>query len=209
MTYLDYQFFDQVINTGLFLQDFVPNKVDKSQFKNFLSNLNDIYKSENIKFTFQSMISNELIFLQEKEGYNKIIKIPLDKLMLLREFIPETSLTLYNKMGFAKSTDVSFGISKISSKENFTCFGLVDFFNTLFDMSKKGQSISRYKGLGEMNPEQLWETTLDRSNRKLLQVKLEDHVHAERQLIMLMGDDVTDRKNFIQDNSVKVANLDI
>ena len=209
LTYLDYQFFDQVINTGLFLQDFVPNKVDKSHFKNFLSNLNDIYKSENIKFTFQSMISNELIFLQEKEGYNKIIKIPLDKLMLLREFVPETSLTLYNKMGFAKSTDVSFGISKISSKENFTCFGLVEFFNTLFDMSKKGQSISRYKGLGEMNPEQLWETTLDRSNRKLLQVKLEDHVHAERQLIMLMGDDVTDRKNFIQDNSVKVANLDI
>ena len=209
LTYLDYQFFDQVINTGLFLQDFVPNKVDKSQFKNFLSNLNDIYKSENIKFTFQSMISNELIFLQEKEGYNKIIKIPLDKLMLLREFVPETSLTLYNKMGFAKSTDVSFGISKISSKENFTCFGLVEFFNTLFEMSKKGQSISRYKGLGEMNPEQLWETTLDRLNRKLLQVKLEDHVHAERQLIMLMGDDVTDRKNFIQDNSVKVANLDI
>ena len=209
LTYLDYQFFDQIINTGLFLQDFVPNKVDKSQFKNFLSNLNDIYKSENIKFTFQSMISNELIFLQEKEGYNKIIKIPLDKLMLLREFVPETSLTLYNKMGFAKSTDVSFGISKISSKENFTCFGLVEFFNTLFEMSKKGQSISRYKGLGEMNPEQLWETTLDRSNRKLLQVKLEDHVHAERQLIMLMGDDVTDRKNFIQDNSVKVANLDI
>ena len=209
LTYLDYQFFDQVINTGLFLQDFVPNKVDKSQFKNFLSNLNDIYKSENIKFTFQSMISNELIFLQEKEGYNKIIKIPLDKLMLLREFVPETSLTLYNKMGFATSTDVSFGISKISSKENFTCFGLVEFFNTLFEMSKKGQSISRYKGLGEMNPEQLWETTLDRSNRKLLQVKLEDHVHAERQLIMLMGDDVTDRKNFIQDNSVKVANLDI
>jgi len=76
-------------------------------------------------------------------------------------------------------------------------------------MSKKGQSISRYKGLGEMNPEQLWETTLDRNNRKLLQVKLEDQVHTERQLIMLMGDDVTDRKNFIQDNSIKVANLDI
>jgi len=76
-------------------------------------------------------------------------------------------------------------------------------------MSKKGQSISRYKGLGEMNPEQLWETTLDRANRKLLQVKLEDQVHAERQLIMLMGDDVTDRKSFIQDNSIKVANLDI
>ena len=209
LTYLDAKFFDQIINTGLFFQDFHPNKIEKSQFKIFLSNLNQVYKSENIKFTFQSMISNELIFLQEKEGYNKIIKIALDKLLHLRQFISLDSLSLYNKMGFAKSTDAYFGISKLSSKENFNCNGLVEFFTTLFEMSKKGQSISRYKGLGEMNPDQLWETTLDRTNRKLLQVKLEDQINAERQLIMLMGDDVTDRKNFIQDNSVKVANLDI
>ena len=209
LTYLDAKFFDQILNTGLFFQSFHPNKIEKSQFKIFLSNLNQVYKSENIKFTFQSMISNELIFLQEKEGYNKIIKVALDKLLLLREFISLESLFLYNKMGFAKSTDTYFGISKLSSKENFNCNGLVEFFTTLFEMSKKGQSISRYKGLGEMNPDQLWETTLDRTNRKLLQVKLEDQINAERQLIMLMGDDVTDRKNFIQDNSVKVANLDI
>ncbi len=209
LTYLDAKFFDQILNTGLFFQDFHPNKIEKSQFKIFLSNLNQVYKTENIKFTFQSMISNELIFLQEKEGYNKIIKIALDKLLHLREFISSDSLSLYNKMGFAKSTDTYFGISKLSSKESFNCNGLVEFFTTLFEMSKKGQSISRYKGLGEMNPDQLWETTLDRTNRKLLQVKLEDQINAERQLIMLMGDDVTDRKNFIQDNSVKVANLDI
>ena len=209
LTYLDAKFFDQILNTGLFFQDFHPNKIEKSQFKIFLSNLNQVYKSENIKFTFQSMISNELIFLQEKEGYNKITKVALDKLLHLREFISSDSLSLYNKMGFAKSTDTYFGISKLSSKENFNCNGLVEFFTTLFEMSKKGQSISRYKGLGEMNPDQLWETTLDRTNRKLLQVKLEDQINAERQLIMLMGDDVTDRKNFIQDNSVKVANLDI
>ncbi len=209
LTYLDARFFDQIINTGLIFQDFHPNKIEKSQFKIFLSNLNQVYKSENIKFTFQSMISNELIFLQEKEGYNKIIKVALDKLLHLREFISSDSISLYNKIGFAKSTDTYFGISKISSKENFNCSGLVEFFTTLFEMSKKGQSISRYKGLGEMNPDQLWETTLDRTNRKLLQVKLEDQINAERQLIMLMGDDVTDRKNFIQDNSVKVANLDI
>ena len=209
LTYLDAKFFDQIINTGLFFQDFHPNKIEKSQFKIFLSNLNQVYKSENIKFTFQSMISNELVFLQEKEGYNKIIKVALDKLLHLREFISSDSISLYNKMGFAKSTDTYFGISKLSSKENFNCNGLVEFFTTLFEMSKKGQSISRYKGLGEMNPDQLWETTLDRTNRKLLQVKLEDQINAERQLIMLMGDDVTDRKNFIQDNSVKVANLDI
>ncbi len=209
LTYLDAKFFDQILNTGLFFQDFHPNKIEKSQFKIFLSNLNQVYKSENIKFTFQSMISNELVFLQEKEGYNKIIKVALDKLLHLREFISLDSISLYNKMGFAKSTDTYFGISKLSSKENFNCNGLVEFFTTLFEMSKKGQTISRYKGLGEMNPDQLWETTLDRTNRKLLQVKLEDQINAERQLIMLMGDDVTDRKNFIQDNSVKVANLDI
>ncbi len=209
LTYLDAKFFDQILNTGLFFQDFHPNKIEKSQFKIFLSNLNQVYKSENIKFTFQSMISNELVFLQEKEGYNKIIKVALDKLLHLREFISSDSISLYNKVGFAKSTDTYFGISKLSSKENFNCNGLVEFFTTLFEMSKKGQSISRYKGLGEMNPDQLWETTLDRTNRKLLQVKLEDQINAERQLIMLMGDDVTDRKNFIQDNSVKVANLDI
>ncbi len=209
LTYLDAKFFDQILNTGLFFQDFHPNKIEKSQFKIFLSNLNQVYKSENIKFTFQSMISNELVFLQEKEGYNKIVKVALDKLLHLREFISLDSISLYNKMGFAKSTDTYFGISKLSSKENFNCNGLVEFFTTLFEMSKKGQSISRYKGLGEMNPDQLWETTLDRTNRKLLQVKLEDQINAERQLIMLMGDDVTDRKNFIQDNSVKVANLDI
>jgi DNA gyrase subunit B len=209
LTYLEHRFFDQIINTGLFLEDFQPNKVDKSNFKNLLTNLNEIYKEENIKFTFQSMISNELVFLQEKEGYNKIIKISLEKLLHIREFITAESLTLYNKMGFSKSIHTNFGIIKLSSKEQYTCYGLVEFFNTLFDMSKKGQSISRYKGLGEMNPEQLWETTLDRNNRKLIQVKLEDQVYTERQLIMLMGDDVTDRKNFIQDNSIKVANLDI
>ncbi len=209
LTYLDTKFFDQILNTGMFFQDFHPSKTEKSQFKIFLSNLNQSYKSENIKFTFQSIISNDLIFLQEKEGYNKIIKVSLDKLLHLREFISLDGLSLYNKMGFAKSTDTYFSIFKLSTKENFNCNGLVEFFTTLFEMSKKGQSISRYKGLGEMNPDQLWETTLDRTNRKLLQVKLEDQINAERQLIMLMGDDVTDRKNFIQDNSVKVANLDI
>ena len=97
LTYLDAKFFDQILNTGLFFQDFYPNKIEKSQFKIFLSNLNQVYKSENIKFTFQSMISNELIFLQEKEGYNKIIKVALDKLLHLRA-VSYTHLTLPTMM---------------------------------------------------------------------------------------------------------------
>jgi DNA gyrase subunit B len=85
----------------------------------------------------------------------------------------------------------------------------VEFFNILFEMSKKGQAINRYKGLGEMNPDQLWETTLDKNNRKLVQVKLDDVGIADSTLIKLMGDDVTDRRSFIEENSIKVANLDI
>ncbi len=97
----------------------------------------------------------------------------------------------------------------ILKNETHKIYSPSQLFNTIQNLGKKGLSMQRYKGLGEMNPDQLWETTLDPKNRSLIQVKIDDEESTKGVFEDLMGENVLPRKEFIENRADKVVNLDI
>ena len=97
----------------------------------------------------------------------------------------------------------------IKANESITYNAFADVLDFILASGEKGQEIQRYKGLGEMNPDQLWETTMNPEKRTLLKVKIEDAIEADEIFTILMGDQVEPRKEFIYKNAINVINLDI
>ncbi len=112
-----------------------------------------------------------------------------------------------NTVGLEAIAASGFSVVKGEEAESFE--SLDEALERLYAGAKKGLAIQRYKGLGEMNPSQLWETTMDPEKRRLLQVRIEDEVEADSIFTVLMGDQVEPRRVFIQDNALEVRNLDV
>jgi DNA gyrase subunit B len=101
------------------------------------------------------------------------------------------------------------GCRLVEEHESRTMENPQDVLGELLERGKKGLGIQRYKGLGEMNPGQLWQTTMDPDRRTLLKVEIEDAVEADDIFTVLMGDKVEPRREFIQNNALQVTELDI
>ena len=146
--------------------------------------------------------TNDLIFERENRGVKESYVIE-KQFMYSADAIALNDLSatlqeVYLKPGLLKFKDTEQSIYTPS-----------ELFEKVLQNGRKGTSIQRYKGLGEMNPEQLWETTLDPEMRTLLQVKVQEADEASNLFTRLMGDEVEPRREFIQENALRVANLDI
>ena len=126
-----------------------------------------------------------------------------------REFLSSPDFTETKKL----AQDIgALGLPPFKSEtdtETKTLANFQDLVALVMEQGKKGLYIQRYKGLGEMNPDQLWETTMDPEARTLLQAKVEDTVAADQMFTVLMGDQVEPRKNFIETNALSARNLDV
>jgi DNA gyrase subunit B len=126
-----------------------------------------------------------------------------------REFFDSAEYRQIAELGKLISGLIQSGatISKGEAHQDVASFKQV--MTWLLDQARKGQAIQRYKGLGEMNPAQLWDTTINPQTRRLIQVRIEDAQAANDIFATLMGDQVEPRREFIEKNALSVANLDI
>ncbi len=181
---------------------------DNQKMQSWFGQLNEKIKLDdtlkiNIEFEAQTEAGDwSANIVQTRHGinYEKIMK---PEFFESGEYAAMKTLTEQLDGLFGEGAYVKRG-DKQEAFDNFA-----DMMSWLMDESKRGLNIQRYKGLGEMNPDQLWETTLDANNRRLLQVQIEDAIATDEIFTTLMGDQVEPRRIFIETNALNASNIDI
>ena len=183
----------------------------------------DVFDNEENLIVINNRLNKSLI--NSEKGWNAVFKVEGDDKKILEisrinrgvkdlfiltneDILSEEAKILDNMKVFLNDHFLEKCIFSINENE-YEIKGPLELAKRITDLGKKGSQINRYKGLGEMNPVQLWETTLDPNARFLLQVKVEHEGDAEETFSTLMGETVEHRRNFIQENALKVSNLDV
>jgi DNA gyrase subunit B len=200
----DYHFLQQLLQTQPFDEQVLK---DQQALSGRMTDLQQALNSGASKAQFELMVEHHdqgftLTVKKKMFGVTKTFVVASgffnskDYLQIAK--YAENTLGLFNENSVIQIGD---------KKHNIADFK--EAFDWMMKEVKKGQHIQRYKGLGEMNPDQLWETTLDSNSRRLLQVTIEDAVGADEIFTTLMGDIVEPRREFIEKNALNVANLDV
>ena len=152
---------------------------------------------------------------EDPERESHMVKITIDstirtkKVKITNNFVDSAEfsglINHYDGINSFLNSNFIYATDKIN--ESFV--NLDEFADFVIATGKQGAYIQRYKGLGEMNPDQLWDTTMDPENRTLLQVKIEDTIDADMVFSVLMGDAVEPRREFVESNALNVRNLDV
>ncbi|HDH12126.1 MAG TPA: DNA topoisomerase (ATP-hydrolyzing) subunit B [Nitrospirae bacterium] len=177
--------------------------------KDLLKNKEDVNALvKKLKEAFPDL-SEELREDEEHQSYRIELKRDGLKLTVDDEFLTSPDFRELKNL-FSELRGLGHPPYKVKYNKDIHEFGSSrELFDYILSVAKKGISIQRYKGLGEMNPHQLWETTMDPEKRTLLQVSVEDSIKAEEIFSTLMGDNVEPRKEFIAKHALEVRNLDI
>ena len=195
---------EQMAIVGLFNQEIINNRTLLTQELEKLSGrLNELEAEYDRGWTAEVLEDGSIQFARKLRGVTEkhlVGSIVLDSQEA--QMLDGMKNVLWENFGTVSTLVSKQGLEK-------KIHGPVTFVDAIMAAGKKGIAIQRYKGLGEMNPEQLWETTLDPEARSLLQVKIDRMEEADETFATLMGDVVEPRKEFIQDNALNVVNLDI
>ncbi|ECV9712573.1 DNA topoisomerase (ATP-hydrolyzing) subunit B [Campylobacter upsaliensis] len=191
----------------------------------YRSVLKDLEKRFNVISVIRYLIENPNLIKNSNEELFKIIKAFLEKQghNILNSYLNENELRIYvqTESGLEELiinddlfshplyTEASYIFTKIKERELNFERDILDILDEVEKNAKKGAYIQRYKGLGEMNPEQLWETTMDPSIRRLLKITIEDAQRANDTFNLFMGDEVEPRRDYIQAHAKDVKHLDV